>query len=314
MPKKSEPMTTVVDDLDEQWAPVEAALLGSSAVVLPGRVTTSGPCVEYAGNLDVLLRILTELAPRIVYATALVWTEEMVNDFVALCHVMGQDDEDYPAELTAARHARTREHVGSLASVDVAVVADGVTHLWSLTAQWWEQTATDVHDLVEGVRAARNSDWEEQMAAQDAERERQEAYLDTLVDVLVADEKWLALANEKTRREHATQLARAAIGREACQEQRVRGRITGAVLTATQRRTDDILPERRQLAISQLPQMAADLAATPEYTAARTKSDRERLGRVLLQRVAPLVPPAELLTALLTQATPGRGYATPMLV
>ena len=183
MRKDPEPMTTVVSDLDEQWFPIEAALAGSSAVVLPGRVTTSGPCVEYVGNLEVLLRILTELAPRVVYVTALLWTEKVVDDFVAVCHVTGQDDEDYPADLIAARHERTREHVGSFASVDVAVVADGVTHVWSLTAQWWEQTATDVHELAERVRAARNSDWEEQMAAQDAERERQDAYLDTVVGV-----------------------------------------------------------------------------------------------------------------------------------
>lgn len=151
------------------------------------------------------------------------------------------------------------------------------------------------------------------MAAQDAERDRQDAYLDQLADVLVADEKWLALANEKTRREHATALAREAIGREACQEQRVRGRITSAVLIATQMRTDEVIPQRRQLAISQLPQLSEDLAASPEYAAAHTKSDRERLGRALLQRVAPLVPPSELLTALLTQATPINGYVAPML-
>lgn len=131
-----EPTTTVVNNLDDQWPPVEEALAGSSAVVLPGRVTTSGPCVEYDGNLDVLLRILTELAPRVVYVTELRWTEKVVNELVALSLVTSQDDEDYPADLIAARHERNREHVGSLASVDVAVVADGVTHVWSLTAQW----------------------------------------------------------------------------------------------------------------------------------------------------------------------------------
>lgn len=291
-----------MNDLDEQWAPVRAALQSSATVILPGRVVTSGPCVDYAGNLEVLTRIMIELAPRVVYTHAFLWTGQVVNDFVAQHQVMGQDDEDYPGELTAARHAKAREHVGALASVDVAVVADGVTHVWSLVAQWFDQMTSDVHDIVEGVRAERASEWEQQMAELDADRERQDAYLNTLVDVLVADERWLTLANEKTRREYATQLARAAIGRDACQEQQVRGRIASAVFAATQRRAEEVIPERLQLAISQLPQIRAELAATAEYAAARTKSERERLGRALLLRTAPLVAPAELLSALLADA------------
>ena len=129
MRQDPEPLTAVVNDLDEQWAPIETALEASPAVVLPGRVTTSGPCVEYGGNLDVLRRILTELTPRVMYATALRWTDDVVNDFVALCHVTGQDDDEYPADLITTRHDQTRVHVGSLASIEVAVVIDGVTHV-----------------------------------------------------------------------------------------------------------------------------------------------------------------------------------------
>ena len=189
--------------------------------------------------------------------------------------------------------------------MDVAVVAEGVTHVWSLTAQWFEDMTSDVQDLVDGVRASRDNEWE----TADGRPRRGTGTARRLPTRLLTcsspDEKWLALSNEKTRREHATQLARAAIGREGCQEQRVRGRITGAVLSATQRRAEEIIPERQRRAISQLPQIAADLAAMPEFAAARTKSERERVGRALLLRVAPLVPPAELLTSLLTQADAG---------
>lgn len=292
----------VVNDLECAWAPMHELLAASPAVLLPGRIVPAGPTVDYGADLEVLGRLLTELSPRVVYVQPVLWTEQLQATMVALCQALGEQDEDYPAVEAVARYEQTRDRTGKLASVDVTVVEGGVSHLWSLSARWWVELHVEVERLAVDRAARRDDDWEQERAKRDAERARHDNYLGALPDLLVADEGWLVLTNERTRREHADRLAHAALGRDVCDDQFVRGRVATAVTIATQQRTDVVIPQRRALALEQLPGLAAQLRLSADYQAATTKSDRERLGRSLLAQHSPLVPPADLLGGLLAHA------------
>jgi hypothetical protein len=290
-----EPDRNVIDNLDSAWAPMQEQLQSSLAVLLPGRVVPAGPSVDYGADLKVLSCLLTELHPRAVYVQPVLWTQELQTTMAALCHALAEQDEDYPAVEAAARYEQTRDRTGTLATVDVTVVEGGVSHLWSLSARWWVELHDDVEQLAAHQAVRRDDGWER-------ERAKHDSYLAALPDVLVASEEWLVLTNERTRRQHADRLARTALGREVCADQYVRGRIATAVTVATQQRTDVVIPQRRALALEQLPGLAAQLRVSADYQAATTKSDRERIGRSLLAQHAPIVPAADLLSDLLALA------------
>jgi hypothetical protein len=83
---------------------------------------------------------------------------------------------------------------------------------------------------------------------------------------------------------------------------RVRGAIAKAVGVATDRRTDEVIPDRTTVLREQLPLLAETLSSDPDFAAATTKPVRERCARDLLTRTDPVVTAAPLITPLVTAA------------
>jgi len=284
----------VVEDLPGLLRTATEALGAAGCLMVHGSLGGSHLSIEVEGGLDDLLALVTRTRPPLVYLeTGTLTLEDLAQQRADLAD----------AELSAPERAASTTaldaaegHIGESTFLVFSIVVNGVRHLFTFIAGWSYETRDRSPQL---TSAQESAEYSNQRQGEFAKRNAQMA---ELTDALVADEPFLRLTSNPTRRARANELAPAIFGADMMVEPFVRGAVTQAIYSALQRRADQVIPARTAALRERLPHLAGLLACDPGFAAVSTKQARERCARALLIREDPVVPAAPLTPTLVTLA------------
>lgn len=292
----------VVTDLEAVWRLFTDAIRTAGTLTVPHPVRGPGPWVDCGGDVDLFAAVLRSVGPRLVYTETLTWTPEHHQILVGTVELNGSGDGFYPVSKLLKLYAQQTGRYGQLLTAQVTLVVDGVSHRWAMTADWHNQLSTSVAEALAESTSEEAAGWDREDAALEAVQAEQDAYLADLADLLISDDNWLMLTNERTRRAHADRLVRDKLGAEMLSDAAVRGKINSAVKGGEWRRKESILPAHHTAFRERIEEHAAALAGSPTFVAATTKDARLRASRELMNSLDPLVTDPTLTAELAERA------------